>query len=62
MPKIKPRLKRLKGHTGALGGAIIVLVAIIQMPEFKAILPVEYFPALVFIVAILGLLSKSIQR
>ena len=61
MPKIKPKLNRLKGHTGALGAGIIAVTGILSLPELAVILPTDTLKYTILISAVLALLSKSLQ-
>ena len=61
MPKIKPKLNKLKGHTGALSAGIIAVTGILSLPELAVILPTDTLKYTVLISAILALLSKSLQ-
>jgi hypothetical protein len=61
MPKIKPKLNKLKGHTGALGGVIVAVTGILSLPELAVILPTDTLKYTILISAVLALLSKSLQ-
>jgi len=62
MPKIKPKLNKLKGHTGALGGVIVTMAAITALPQLKDILPASTYEFVTFFGAVLIIISKSIQE
>lgn len=63
MPKVnKPRLKRLKGHTGAIVASILTAISIASMPEVQAVIPADKLVWVIAGIAILGGISKSIQK